>query len=31
MIADIKIPEKAGVDKILASIRELKDDDWLYE
>ena len=31
MIADIKIPEKAGVDKILTSIKELQDDDWLYE
>jgi len=31
MIADIKIPEKTGVDKILDSINELKDDDWLYE
>jgi hypothetical protein len=31
MITDIKIPEKAGVDKILATIKELKDDDWLYE
>lgn len=31
MILDIKIPETIGVDKILASIRELEDEDWLYE
>jgi hypothetical protein len=31
MILDIKIPEKIGVDKILASIRELEEEDWLYE
>jgi hypothetical protein len=31
MILDIKIPETIGIDKILASIRELEDEDWLYE
>jgi hypothetical protein len=31
MILDIRIPETIGVDKILASIRELEEEDWLYE
>jgi hypothetical protein len=31
MIINIKIPEKAGVDKIRASIKELDGDDWLFE
>jgi len=31
MILDIKIPQKIGVDMILDSIRDLQDDDWLYE
>ena len=30
-ILDITIPEKAGVNKILDSIKDLKDEDWLYE
>lgn len=31
MILDIRIPETTGIDKILTSIRELQDEDWLYE
>jgi hypothetical protein len=31
MITKIKIPKKADVDKVLASIKEIQDDDWLYE
>jgi len=31
MILDIRIPPKIGVDIILDSIRDLQDDDWLYE
>jgi hypothetical protein len=31
MITDIKIPEKTDVDKLKSSIREIQDDNWLYE
>jgi len=31
MILDIRIPETIGIDKILTSIGELQDEDWLYE
>jgi len=31
MILDIRIPETIGIDKILTSIGELQDEEWLYE
>lgn len=30
-ITDIKIPEKTVTDKLKATIKEIQDDDWLYE
>ena len=30
-IPDLRIPEGIGVDKILESIRDLQDDEWLYD
>jgi hypothetical protein len=31
MIININIPERAGIDKIRATIKELDGDDWLFE
>lgn len=31
MITSIKIPEKTDIDKLKASLKEIQDDDWLYE
>jgi len=31
MITTIKIPEKTDIDKLKVSIKEIQDDDWLYE
>lgn len=31
MITRIKIPDKTDIDKIKASLKEMEDDDWMYE